>query len=132
MNSGRRQQHRWRNRAAIAIALVGIGYGWNRYQENVRIPTVTENTKRAEKLIAEIDKRLPLGTTQHDVLAFLHTEHPSYSTSSDTEWPDYSVAVADEPSNVWYCGSWTVYVTLRYEKGLLVKSSITRWSNNCL
>lgn len=132
MNSDRVRSDSWRKRGAIAIAVFAIGYGWCRHEENVRVRTVIENTRTAEKLKAEIDRRLPAGTTQQDVLAFLHAEHPSYSTSSGADWTDYSVPVADEPSSVWYCGKFTVYVTLRCEKGLLVKSHITRWSNNCL
>jgi hypothetical protein len=122
----------WPAKAAIAVAIILSAYGWRHYRESVRLGAVAENTIKAQKLQSEIDKRVPAGTSESEVLDFLRKEHPSFITWPSGVRTDYGVSVGHEPSNVWYCGSFTAYVTLHCEDRRLVRTEIARWSSDCL
>jgi hypothetical protein len=122
----------WRGKAGIAVTIFLLAYGWRQYRESVRIRAVAENTIRAQTLKREIDRRFPSGTLESEVLDFLRKEHPDFVTWPSGNRTEYGVPVAEEPSNVWYCGSFTAYVRLRCEDRRLVLTEITRWSNDCL
>jgi hypothetical protein len=122
----------WRAKAAIAVAIILLAYGWRHYRESVRLGAVAENTIKAQKLKSEIDKRFPVGTSESEILDFLRKEHPDFITWPSGAWMEYGVSVGQEPSNVWYCASFTAYVSLRCEDRRLVRTAISRWSLDCL
>jgi hypothetical protein len=122
----------WRAKAAIAVTLILLAYGWRHYRESVRLGAVAQNTSKAQKLKNEIDKRFAVGTSETEVLDFLRKEHPDFITWPSGAPTEYGVSVGQEPSNVWYCGSFTAYVRLRCEDRRLVRTEITRWSSDCL
>ena len=93
---------------------------------------IAQNTVRAEKLKIAIDQRLPPGTLESDVVSALKRDHPGYVVWPGTIATEYVLPVGDEPSDVWYCGSWTRGVKLRFESGRLVSTSVERWSTHCL
>ena len=113
---------------ALAVVLITIWIG----RRHARLQFVAENTTKAEKLKIAIDRRLAPGALESDVVPVLKRHYPGY-----TEWPganatEYGLPVGDEPSDVWYCGSWTRGVKLRFESGRLVSTSVERWSLDCL
>jgi hypothetical protein len=58
----------------------------------------------------------------------LNSEYPGHVTWPASNWTEYGLPVGDEPSDVWYCGSWTHGVKLRFESGRLVSTLVERRS----
>jgi hypothetical protein len=115
----------------VVIAAVLSGLAWQ-HRERVRLQIVAENARKAEALKSALDARFPVGTPESDVVAVLDKERPGYARAPGGSWVDYAVPVGTEPSDVWYCGSWTRGVMLHFESGRLVRSTVTRWSVDCL
>lgn len=113
---------------AFIVVLVAIGL-WRR---QARLQAVAANTAKAETLKRTLDRRFPLGALETDVVAALKSGHPGYVTWAASNWTEYGLAVGDEPSDVWFCGSWTRGVKLRFESGRLASTSVERWSGDCL
>jgi hypothetical protein len=66
---------------------------------------VAANTAKAETLKSAIDGRFPPGALETDVVEALKSEHAGYVTWPASNWTEYGLAVGDEPSDVWFCGS---------------------------
>jgi hypothetical protein len=113
---------------AFALLLVLVGLT----TRNARLRAVAENTAKAEELKLLLDQRFPAGTLESDFVPVLKREYPNYVAWPATGSAEYGLPVGDEPSDVWYCGSWSRGVTLRFESGRLVSTSVTRWSADCL
>jgi hypothetical protein len=125
----------WKRFACGIGIIVAIGlahYGYRLFREPERLRIVAENTRKAEALKAEIDRRFPLGTLESKIVDFLTREHPDYANWGGLTNADYGVRIGLEPSNVWYCESWTAYVQLRLTGGRLSKTEIIRGSTDCL
>jgi hypothetical protein len=119
---------------ALAVLLITIGI-WERHARRQAVAmrqAVAENTARAEKLTIAIDQRFRPGALESDVVSALKRDYPGYVVSPSGSATEYGLAVGQEPSDVWYCGSWTRGVKLRFESGRLVSTSIERWSVDCL
>jgi hypothetical protein len=128
----RRRQSRWWTALGIAVVILVGALVWRQGREDARLRVVAENTQKAQALKAQIDMRFPIGTSESLVAAFLEKEHSGYTQWPATSRTEYGVPVGDEPSEVWYCGSWTRGVRLRFESGQLVGTAIERWSADCL
>ena len=63
---------------------------------------------------------------------FLQKEHPQHVRWSASNWTEYGLPVGEARGGVWYCGSWTRGVKLRFESGKLVSTALERWSVECL
>ena len=113
---------------ALAVVLITSGI-WGHH---ARRQAVAQNTVRAEKLKSVIDQRLPPGTLESDAVSALKRDYPGYVVWPGANAIEYALPVGDEPSDVWYCGSWTRGVKLRFESGRLVSTSVERWSLDCL
>jgi hypothetical protein len=140
MQSAKRRS--WlRTAVATAFVLAVLAIVWQQaaegirrraVAENIRRRAVAENTTKALQLKVLIDRRFPLGSAESQVVRFLQQEHPEHVSWPATTSSEYRVPVGEEPSDVWYCGSWTRGVRLRFESGKLAQSVVDRWSVNCL
>ena len=90
------------------------------------------NTAKAETLKGAIDRRFLTGALESDVVEALKSEYPGHVAWRASNWTEYGLPVGDEPSDVWYCGSRTRGVKLRFESGRLVSTVVERWSNDCM
>ena len=113
---------------ALAVLLIAIGLG----RRPARLRAVAANTAKAETLKGAIDRRFLPGALESDVVAALKSEYPGHVTWPASNWTEYGLPVGDESSDVWYCGSWTRGVKLRFESGRLVSTVVERWSNDCM
>jgi|SRR6185503_7303092 len=124
---------RWRFSAAvIAVVALTVGFSWWQYRERLRVRVVAENTTKAQELKSAIDGQFPSGSAESVVVTFLQKAHPGYVRWPAGNWTEYGLPVGNEPSDVWYCGSWTRGVKLRFESGRLVRTAVERWSFDCL
>ncbi len=128
MNLMRRRWHLLVALTALAAVLVTIGIG----RRQARRQAVAENTAKTEKMKIAIDQRFAPGALESDVVPVLKRDYPGYAAWAGATASEYSLPVGDEPSDVWYCGSWTRGVKLRFEAGRLVSTSVERWSFDCL
>jgi hypothetical protein len=123
---------RWRRAllvaAVLAVVLVVIGVGLAHRSDRA----VAENAARAERLKVAIDRRFPPGTSEASVVPALKRDYPGHVVWPGAKATEYVVPVGDEPSDVWYCGSWTRGVKLRFESRRLVSTAVERWSTNCM
>jgi hypothetical protein len=118
--------------AAVALT-AWVAYGaWSRHAESQRLEAVAKNDAAAAILIESLRARLPSGSREADVLQFLRTNYPQYSTFPTSKQTRYAISVGEEPSAFWYCGSFTAYVTVVVESGILSHVDTWRWSDNCL
>lgn len=111
---------------ALLLVLVGLT------TRNARLRAVAENTATAEELELLLDQRFAAGTLESDFVPVLKREYPNYVAWPGMGSAEYALPVGDEPSDVWYCGSWSRGVKLRFESGRLVSASVTRSSVDCL
>lgn len=118
---------------AFAIILVLAAAWWASQQrrETVRLRVVAANDAKAQELMRDIDRRFAVGTSETQILEFLRREHPDYGTVPSGTRTEYWVPIGQEPSNVWYCGSFMAYVSLECVGGRFSRTRITRWSNDC-
>jgi hypothetical protein len=114
----------------LAVVLVAIELG--RHQARLQARAVAANTAKAETLKGAIDRRFLPGALESHVVEALKSEYPGHVTWPASNWTEYGLPVGDEPSDVWYCGSWTRGVKLRFESGRLVSTVVERWSNDCM
>jgi hypothetical protein len=114
---------------AVGIALVAT---WSRYAEAERRVVAAQNDAMAEGVIRSIAARLPPGTSESDVIAYLRAHHPGYSTRRGDTSTRYLIDVGEEPSEFWGCGLATASVELLIEQARLVRTSTTRWSTDCM
>jgi len=113
------------------VVILAVGLGWQR-RENHRLRVAAENTRKAQELKSAIDRRFPVGTSEADVATFLQNQHSGYTRFQSGNRTEYRLPVGDEPSDEWYCGSWTRGVKLRFESGRLVLTNVDRWSADCI
>lgn len=122
---------RWRLLSVLmTVALLLATIGLDR--RHTRLQAVAENTAKAETLKVVLDRRFPAGTLESDLVPILREEYPNHVMSPATGSTEYGLPVGDEPSDVWYCGSWTRGVRLRFEAGRLASIRVERWSVDCL
>jgi len=124
-----------RRRAAIVAAclmiVAGVGYSWlsARSQRARDLQVIEQNEIKANRVKADIDRELPLGTTKAAVADYLRS-HGMQDAIGDG--PTYMVHVAHGPSVVWFCGSSDVWVELTFAAERLVKTSVSDSGGDCL
>jgi hypothetical protein len=124
-----------RAKAAIVVTLVAVlaatWWLYIRSRETTRTQVMAANDRKAHEFISHIHQRLPAGTPQPELVAFLRDEHRAFVTSGTAVRTEYWVPIGDEPGSVWYCGSLTAYVSLECENARFARARIIRWSNDC-
>jgi hypothetical protein len=95
------------------------------------LAAVALNDEKARTLIEHLQQQLRTGNSEAEVVAYLKSNHPQYSTFPGGIKTSYAIPVGTEPSTVWYCGSFTAYVELVVESGALSRFDTMRWSNDC-
>jgi hypothetical protein len=115
--------------ATVVLVFLALG---RRQQDESWSRVVSMNVAKADQLKSLLDQRFVTGSLESEVVPALEREFPGYVRWPATDWTEYGVPVATEPSEVWYCGSWTRGVKLRFESGRLVRTTADRWSFDCL
>jgi len=116
---------------AVTALLWFVALG-RRQQDPSYLRLVEANVAKAAELKFAVVQRFVAGALESSVLPVLEDEYPGYVRWPATDWVEYGLPVATEPSDVWYCGSWTRGVKLRFESGRLVSTVVGRWSFDCL
>ena len=95
------------------------------------------NVAKIEEIRKEFDKQVQHGSTLSAVEQYLRTTpyavSPVYKFADGREYVrTLRVSVAEEPSEVWFCGKWWVGLELDFTPAeLLQSSSVRSWTNNC-